>query len=103
MLEKAHHNKFTLNKEKKTLLTIIPNNSWFFDTKWENENTFSKIKERKRKNREHIKKKEKVGKKREGGKIKERKKKLNKEKRVVRVINCCKWVPFTLAKIKSRS
>jgi hypothetical protein len=33
--------------------------TWFFDTKCENENTFSKIKERKRKNREHIKKKKK--------------------------------------------
>ena len=41
---------------------------WFFDTKWENENTFSKIKERKRKNREHIKKREKVGNKEREGK-----------------------------------
>jgi hypothetical protein len=38
----------------------------------QNENTFSKIKERKRKNREHIKKREKVGNEREGKKIKER-------------------------------
>jgi hypothetical protein len=42
----------------------------------QNENTFSKIKERKRKNREHIKKTEKVGNKREGRKIKERKRKI---------------------------
>jgi hypothetical protein len=32
VLEKAHHNKFTLNKEK-NLLTIISNHPWFFDTK----------------------------------------------------------------------
>ena len=43
---------------------------WFFYTKWENDITFSKIIEKKRKNREHIKKeKEKVGNKREGRKI----------------------------------
>ena len=58
MLEKAHHNKFTLNKEKKTLLMIIPNHPWFFDTKRENENTFSEIKERKRKSREQMREKE---------------------------------------------
>ena len=34
--------------------------------------------------------------------IKEIKRK-SREKRVIRVINCCKWVPFTLAKIKNRS
>ena len=47
---------------------------WFFDTKWENENTFSKIKERKRKNREHIRKREKVG---NRGKENKRKKEKN--------------------------
>ena len=48
---------------------------WFFDIKWENDNTFSKIKERKRKNRKHIKKREKVGNKREGRKNKRKKEK----------------------------
>ena len=80
MLEKAHHNKFTLNKEKK-LLTIISNHPLFFDTKWENDNIFSKIKERKRKNREHIKTREKVGNKREERKIKERKRKIKEGKK----------------------
>ena len=91
-MEKAHHNKFTLNKEKK-LLTIILNHLWFFDTKWKNKNTFSKIKERKRKNKEE----------KRGGKIKEEREKLSREKRVIRVINYCKWVSFTLKKIKSIS
>ena len=49
--------------------------------KWENENTFSKIKEIKRKNREHIKKREKVGNKKEGRKIKERKRKIKRGKK----------------------
>ena len=49
--------------------------------KWENENTFLKIKERKRKNREHIKKRKKVGNKRGGRKIKERKRKIKQEKK----------------------
>ena len=52
---------------------------------------------------EHVKKREKVGNKREGRKIKERKRKIKQEKRLVQVINCCKWVSFTLAKIKSRN
>ena len=52
---------------------------------------------------EHVKKREKVGNKREGRKIKERKRKIKQEKRLVQVINCCKWVSFTLTKIKSRS
>ena len=60
---------------------IIPNHHWFFDTKLENENTFSKIKKRKRKNREYIKKREKVGNKREGREIKERKRKIKQEKK----------------------
>ena len=61
-----------------------------------------KDKRKRKKNREHIKKREKVGNKREGRKIKEREK-LSREKRVIRVINYYKWVPFTLAKIKSRN
>ena len=73
----------SLHKKKKTLQTIIPNHLWFFDTKWENENTFSKIKEKrkKKKNKEHIKKREKVGNKREGWKIKERKRKIKQGKK----------------------
>ena len=69
--------------KKKTLQTIIPNHLSFFDTKWENENTFSKIKEKKKKkkNKEHIKKREKVGNKREGWKIKERKRKIKQGKK----------------------
>jgi hypothetical protein len=47
----------------------------------QNENTFSKIKERKRKNRKHIKKREKIGNKREGRKIKERKRKIKRGKK----------------------
>jgi hypothetical protein len=39
------------------------------------------IKERKRKNREHIKKREKVGNKREGRKLKERKRKIKQGKK----------------------
>ena len=72
----------SLHKKKKTLQTIIPNHLWFFDTKWENENTFSKIKEKKKKkkNKEHIKKREKVGNKREGRKIKEGKKSCSSNK-----------------------
>ena len=54
---------------------------WFFDIKWENKNTFSKIKERERKNREHIEKRKKVGNKREGRKIKERKRKIKQGKK----------------------
>ena len=42
---------------------------------------FSNIKERKRKNREHIKKREKVGNKREGRKIKESKRKIKQGKK----------------------
>ena len=48
---------------------------WFFDTKWENENTFTKIKERKRKNREHINKKGKSREKKRGKKNKRKKEK----------------------------
>jgi hypothetical protein len=47
----------------------------------QNENIFSKIKKRKRKNREHIKKREKVGNKKEGREIKERKRKIKQEKK----------------------
>ena len=54
---------------------------WFFDTKWKNENTYLKIKERKRKIRKHFKKREKVGNKREGRKIKERKRKIKRGKK----------------------
>ena len=81
-MKKAHHNKFTLKKtKKKTLLTIIPNHPWFFDIKWENKNICSEIIERKRKNREHIKKWEKVGNKREGREIKEIKRKIKQGKK----------------------
>jgi hypothetical protein len=81
VLEKAHHNKFTLNKEKnitndhsKSSLVL-----WYKMRKWE---YFFKDKRKKeKKNREQIKKREKVGKKREGGKIKERKRKIKQGKK----------------------
>ena len=51
--KKTHHNKFTLNKERKKKKNITNDHSKlsleFFDTKWENDNTFSKIKEKKKK------------------------------------------------------
>ena len=75
MIKKYH--RHPLNK----FLQFYTRALWFFETKWENENTFSKIKERKRKNREHIKNREKVGNKRGGRKIKERKRKIKRGKK----------------------
>ena len=80
MLEKAHHNKFTLNKEKNitndhSKLSLV---LWYKMRKWEY--FFKDKKKRKRKNREHIKKREKVGNKKGEGKIKERKRKIKQGK-----------------------
>ena len=64
---------------------------------------FFKDKRKKEKKKGTHQKKRKNKEEKRGGKIKEEREKLSREKRVIRVINCCKWVSFTLAKIKSRS